>query len=124
MIEENNLAIAANGSMFSMEKESTLSTVLKKWFDERVIYKRKMKEAFKSGNKAKGDYFYLMQYTMKILLNSLYGATALPSFRYGMSYSILSEAITLTGHRIIQESALCANRHMNKVIKGELTLDI
>lgn len=53
---------------------------------------------------------------MKILLNSLYGATALPSFRYGMSLSILSEAITLTGHRIIQESALCANKHMNKVI--------
>tara|TARA_R100001244_G_scaffold57341_1_gene48610 strand:- start:488 stop:2200 length:1713 start_codon:yes stop_codon:yes gene_type:complete len=124
MIEENNLSIAANGSMFSMEKESTLSTVLKKWFDERVIYKRKMKEAFKSGNKAKGEYFYLMQYTMKILLNSLYGATALPSFRYGMSYSILSEAITLTGHRIIQESALCANRHMNKVIRGELKLNI
>jgi hypothetical protein len=30
-------------------------------------------------------------------------------------YSI-SEAITLSGQRIIQESALCANRHMNKVI--------
>ena len=37
---------------------------------------------------------------MKILLNSLYGATALPSFRYGNV--ILSEAITLTGQRIIQ----------------------
>ena len=54
---------------------------------------------------------------MKILLNSLYGATALPTFRYGMNYSILSEAITLSGHRIIQESALCANRDMNKVLK-------
>jgi DNA polymerase elongation subunit (family B) len=61
---------------------------------------------------------------MKILLNSLYGATALPSFRYGMSYSILSEAITLTGHRIIQESALCANNHMNKVMRGELKLEL
>ena len=65
-----------------------------------------------------------MQYTMKILLNSLYGATALPSFRYGMSYSILSEAITLTGHRIIQESALCANRHINKVMRNEVKLEI
>ena len=43
-------------------------------------------------------------------------------FRYGMNYSILSEAITLTGHRIIQESALCANRHMNKVIRNEIKL--
>jgi hypothetical protein len=41
-----------------------------------------------------------------------------------MSLSILSEAITLTGHRIIQESALCANRHMNKVIRNELKLEL
>ena len=109
---------------FSTDKESTLSTVLNKWFDERVEYKNKMKKAFKSGNKEKGEYYHLMQYTMKILLNSLYGATALPGFRYGMNHSILSEAITLSGHRIIQESALCANRHMNRVIKGELKLEI
>ena len=83
-----------------------------------------MKESYKSGDKVKGEYYHLMQYTMKILLNSLYGATALPSFRYGMNYSILSEAITLTGHRIIQESALCANRHMNKVIRNEIKLKI
>ena len=124
MIEQSNLAISANGSMFTTDKESTLSTVLNKWFDERVKYKNAMKKAFKSGDKEKGAYYHLMQYTMKILLNSLYGATALPSFRYGMSYSILSEAITLSGHRIIQESALCANRHMNKVIKGEIKLEI
>ena len=124
MVEQNNLAISANGSLFTTEKESTLSTVLNKWFDERVIYKNKMKKAFKSGDKEKGAYYHLMQYTMKILLNSLYGATALPSFRYGMSYSILSEAITLTGHRIIQESALCANRHINKVMRNEVKLEI
>jgi DNA polymerase elongation subunit (family B) len=83
-----------------------------------------MKKAFKSGDKVMGDYYYLMQYTMKILLNSLYGATALPGFRYGLPESILSEAITLSGHRIIQESALCANKHMNKVIRNEIKLNI
>ena len=83
-----------------------------------------MKKAFKSGDKAKGEYYYLMQYTMKILLNSLYGATALPSFRYGMSHSVLSEAITLSGWRIIQESALCAYRHMNKLIRNEVKLNL
>ena len=124
MIEQNNLAVSANGCLFSTDRESTLSTVLNKWFDERVEYKNKMKKAFKSGDKEKGEYYHLMQYTMKILLNSLYGATALAGFRYGMNHSILSEAITLSGHRIIQESALCANRHMNKVIKGELKLEI
>ena len=83
-----------------------------------------MKKEYQSGDKELGEYNHLMQYTMKILLNSLYGATALPSFRYGMNYQCLSEAITLSGHRIIQESALCANRHMNKVMRDEIKLDI
>ena len=38
--------------------------------------------------------------------------------------SILSEAITLSGWRIIQESALFANRHMNKVMRNELKLEV
>ena len=41
-----------------------------------------------------------------------------------MPLSILSEAITLSGWRIIQESALVANRHMNKVLKNEVKLDL
>ena len=83
-----------------------------------------MKKSYKAGDTEKGEYYHLMQYTMKILLNSLYGATALNSFRYGMPLSILSEAITLSGWRIIQESALVANRHMNKVIKNQIKLEI
>ena len=124
MIEQNNLAISANGVFFETNRESVLSTILKKWFEERVIYKKRMKAAYKAKDTVKGEYNYLMQYTMKILLNSLYGATALPNFRYGMNDAILSEAITLSGQRIIQESALCANKHMNKIIKGELKLEI
>ena len=117
-IKSNNWAISANGVMFNTNRESVLSTILNKWFDERVLYKNKMKDAFKSGNKELGAAYHMKQYTMKILLNSLYGATALGSFRYGNV--VLSEAITLSGQRIIQESALCANRHMNKVIKGNI----
>jgi DNA polymerase elongation subunit (family B) len=114
-IENNDLSISANGVMFATNRESVLSTILKKWFDERVKYKNAMKEAFKSDNKELGATFHMKQYTMKILLNSLYGATALGSFRYGNV--ILSEAITLSGQRIIQESALSANREINKEIK-------
>jgi DNA polymerase elongation subunit (family B) len=120
MIEQNELSISANGVLFRTDKESVLSTILKKWFDERVFYKNKMKDAFKAGDKELGAGFHMKQYTMKILLNSLYGATALGSFRYGNV--ILSEAITLSGQRIIQESALTTNRHINKVIKNNIEL--
>jgi DNA polymerase elongation subunit (family B) len=119
-VEKGKYRVAANGSFFSSKKKSTLSVILEKWFNERVEYKNKMKAAYKAKDTEKGKYYYLMQYTMKILLNSLYGATAVPNFRYGMNYSILSEAITLSGHRIIQESALCANKYYNKIIEGEI----
>ena len=121
VIESENLSISANGVFFRTDKESVLSIILSKWFDERVLYKNKMKKAYKAGNKEEGEYYHLMQYTMKILLNSLYGATA-TGFRYGSV--ILAEAITLSGQRIIQESALCANRHMNKVLRNEIKLEL
>ena len=113
VIENKNLSISANGTFFRQDSESVLSTILSKWFDERKDYKNKMKKAYKSGNESEGEYYYLMQYTFKILLNSLYGALALPSFRYGSV--ILNEAITLSGQRIIQESSLCANNYANKL---------
>ena len=121
-IKSHNLAVSANGVMFRTDKKSALSVILDTWFDERVKYKKAMKVAYKSGNKKEGELNHLKQYTMKILLNSLYGATALPSFRYGSV--ILSEAITLSGQRIIQESALFANTHMNKVLRDELKLEL
>lgn len=120
LIESNKLSVSANGVMYRTDFDSVLKTILAKWFDERVIYKNKMKKAYKAGSKADGEKFHLMQHTMKILLNSLYGATALGSFRYGNV--ILSESITLSGQRIIQESALFANTHMNKVMRGEVVL--
>jgi DNA polymerase elongation subunit (family B) len=120
LVEKSGLAISANGVLYRTDFDSVLKTILAKWFEERVIYKNKMKQAYKAGNKADGEKFHLMQHTMKILLNSLYGATALGSFRYGNV--ILSESITLSGQRIIQESAYFANTHMNKVMREELTL--
>ena len=120
LIQSENLAISANGVMYRTDFDSVLKTILAKWFEERVLYKNEMKTAYKSGNKQLGELMHLKQHTMKILLNSLYGATALGSFRYGNV--ILSESITLTGQRIIQESALFANTHMNKVMRGEIEL--
>ena len=118
LIETNKWAISANGCFFKTDKESVLSTILNKWFNERVLYKTKMKKCYKAKDIEGGEKNHLLQYTMKILLNSMYGCLALPSFRYGMPMSILSEAITLSGWKIIQSSALIANRHMNKVIRN------
>jgi DNA polymerase elongation subunit (family B) len=89
--------------MYRTDFDSVLKTILAKWFEERVLYKNEMKTAYKSGNKQLGELMHLKQHTMKILLNSLYGATALGSFRYGNV--ILSESITL------QDNVLFKNQH-------------
>ena len=111
-IESNNFSITANGCIFDLNTKSVLSSILDKWFNERVEYKNKMKEYDKLGNKELYSKFKLKQYTLKILLNSLYGATSLPSFRYGNI--ILAQSITATGRRIIQESAYYINQEINK----------
>ena len=119
-IKSNKWTISANGTMYATDRQSVLSSILAKWFDERVYYKGEMKKAYVAGDKELGAKFHMKQYTMKILLNSLYGATALASFRYGNR--TLSSSITLSGQRIIQESALAANRHMNAVVRGQKDL--
>ena len=121
-IKDNKYTISANGVLFRTDIKSVLSTILETWFNERVYYKKELKKAYKKGDTELGATLHMKQYTMKILLNSLYGATALKGFRYGNVY--LSEAITLTGQRIIQESALKVNRVLNKVMNGDLDLDI
>ena len=112
------MSISANGVFYLELIESVLSIILKKWFDERVLYKNEMKKAYKSGNKELGAAFHMKQYTNEnfILLNSLYGATALGSFRYGNVF-YLNQLLKWTKN--YQESALTANRHINKVMKGE-----
>lgn len=121
LVENNNLTISANGVMYRTDKKSTLSVVLEKWFNERVEYKNKMKKAFKKDkDPVMGNFWHLRQYTMKILLNSLYGATARPEFRYGNV--ILAESITLSGQRIIQDSGTFINKKAAKILKPKLPI--
>jgi len=115
-IEENKWTISANGVMFRTDKESVYSTILKKWFEEREYFKNKMKGAFNRGDKERGKKWHIKQYSFKILMNATYGGLAVSSNRYGSV--ILAEATTLTGQRVIQESALTANTHINERMKA------
>jgi len=124
IIKELNLSISANGVVFNTEHKSALAEILQGWFDERSVYKSKMKKAYESGDVKLGERYHFLQYTYKILLNSTYGALAIPSFRWGNGDELFAETTTLTGQRIIQESALFVNTHINKVMRGEIELGI
>lgn len=120
LIIDNKFAVSANGVMFRTDFKSVFAIILEKWFKERVDFKNLMKKYYKEGNKEEGDKYNFYQWAVKILLNSLFGSTALKSFRYGSS--IMSEAITLTGWRVIQGTAKCINTNMNLVMNDKIKL--
>jgi DNA polymerase elongation subunit (family B) len=98
MYEDNNVKF--DNIYYDDSKKGILPIVVKKIFDERKKYKQLAKEC-----KARGDIkgFGLndrLQYTKKILANSLYGVIANPNF---CLYNIKNAmAITLGGQDLIQ----------------------
>ena len=108
-IESKKWTISANGVCFRTDKRSIVATILGDWFAMRKEYKHKMELAYKDGNKELGALYDRQQHAIKILLNAVYGAFAINSWRFTDGYKILSSAITCSGQRMIQESIKHAN---------------
>lgn len=119
MIETNHYTIAASGAMFRTDKLSITAEILGDWFAMRKQFKKKMKEAYLSGDKDKGDHYHRTQHSLKILLNSLYGNYAITSWRYSDGRKILSQAITLSGQRLVKESIKLANEYIDNEIQSK-----
>ena len=107
-----NVGVASNGVMYRTDKDGLLPALLRKWFDERVEYRKLSKKFHEQGDKDKSDYFDRRQYLQKILLNSLYGVLGLPVFRF---YDLdNAEAVTYTGQALIKFTKKIANNFYNK----------
>ena len=119
IIEKSECYVAANGVIYDSKRTSIIYEVLTDWFNKRVQYKELMKEANKAGDQEKYEFYKRYQLAVKVMLNSIYGCTALNSFRYGDGKRIIAGSITLTGQRIIQESIKYVNEEMNKEIGTE-----
>ncbi len=115
LIESNNLIISANGTIFDPSKKSIVAEILADWFNMRKQYKNIMKEAYKGGNKEKGDLYNQKQHAVKILLNSVYGTFAINSWRFTDGHKMCSSSITTTGQRFIMETI----KYANEVIKED-----
>ena len=116
LIENSNCYVSANGVIYDSNKTSIIYEVLTDWFNKRVEYKNLMKEANKRGDQEKYEFYKRYQLAVKVMLNSIYGCTALNSFRYGDGKRIIAGSITLTGQRIIQESIKYVNTSINSEI--------
>jgi len=111
-IENKKWNISPNGVCFRTDVKSVVAEVLTDWFMMRKEYKKKMEIAYKGGDEVLGKLYDSQQHSFKILLNAVYGAFAINSWRFTDGYKILSSAITTTGQRMIQESVM----HVNKII--------
>lgn len=102
IITENGYCLAANGTFYRQNSLGIIPKFVNEWFNKRKEFKKKMIDAKKKGNKDQAQYYDLLQWTNKILINSVYGFLGT---RYSRFYDVdNARAVTLTGQSIIKKS--------------------
>jgi DNA polymerase elongation subunit (family B) len=115
-------AMAANGCIYSKDKQGFLPALMEKMYNDRVEYKKKMIEAKKRYEQTHSREdemliarYHNMQMAKKIQLNSAYGALGNRYFRWFNFNN--AEAITMSGQLSIRFIERKMNEFMNKVCK-------
>ena len=121
---DGEFAVCANGAQYSKDKDGFLPQMMKKMYDSRVIFKKKMIEAKKQYEKTPTieltkeiARYNNIQMAKKISLNSAYGAIGNEHFRY---YRLANaEAITLSGQVSIRWIENRMNQYLNKLLSTD-----
>jgi len=112
MFDNNKVSVSSNGVLYRYDKKGLIPVLLEKWFNERVEFRRLMKQHADEGDMEMSSYFNRRQHIQKIVLNSLYGVLGLPVFRF---YDVdNAEATTLTGQDLIKFTEKIANFYYNQ----------
>jgi DNA polymerase elongation subunit (family B) len=117
-------AVCPNGAMYRKDVKGILPELMKKMYNDRVIFKKKMIEAKNKYEKTPTKELEReisrcnnIQMAKKISLNSCYGSLGNQYFRY---YKLENaEAITLSGQVAIRWIEAKLNKYMNKILKTE-----
>jgi DNA polymerase elongation subunit (family B) len=132
--EKTEYGIAGSGQMFSNQKQGFMPKIIEDMYDERVKIKKLMLDAKKeleASDKSNKQEIYRIerdiaryenqQTSIKILLNSLYGALGNKYFRYFTME--IAEGITLSGQMIIRWAEKAVNEYLNKALKNQKEKD-
>ena len=124
VIIEKEFATCANGAQYRKDKHGFLPEMMKKMYDSRVIFKKKMIEAKKQYEKTPTVELMKeiarcnnIQMAKKISLNSAYGAIGNEHFRYYKTAN--AEAITLSGQVSIRWIENKMNEYLNKLLSTQ-----
>ena len=120
-LKEKNLTMTPNGQLYRTDQRGFLADLMKRNYDGRVSWKKKMIAAKIENEKNPSPELqreitraHNMQYALKILLNSAYGAVANQYFRWFEQKN--AEAITLAGQLSIRWIEKAINNYMNKIL--------
>jgi DNA polymerase elongation subunit (family B) len=127
--DKRGKALAANGQYFETNRPGIVPFIIDEMYKERVEIKQEMinaqKELQKVDKEDKQEMYRIerniaiaenRQMSIKILLNSLYGAMGNRYFRFFDQR--IAEAITLTGQLTIRWAEYALNSYLNKALKN------
>jgi DNA polymerase elongation subunit (family B) len=125
---ETNECASASGQYFTTDEQGILPKIIDEMYSERVVIKRAMingqKELEKVDKSNKQELYRVQrdiniaenqQMSIKILLNSLYGALGNKYFRFFDQR--IAEGITLSGQLTIRWAEKAINEYLNKILK-------
>lgn len=121
-------SVAANGVCFTNKKLGIIPEIIEEYYDRRKLVKTEMlkyeselelekDEDRKKYLKRQITQLHNIQMSIKIAMNSLYGAVANKYFLYYIAE--MAEAITTSGQLSIRYSEKHINAYMNKILKTE-----
>ena len=127
-VDIDNKCVAASGQYFKTTEKGILPKIIDQMYSERVIIKKQMlasQQELQKVNKEDKQELYRIQrdiaiaenqqMSIKILLNSLYGALGNKYFRFFDQR--IAEGITLTGQLTIRWAEKAINQYLNKILK-------
>lgn len=126
--EEKGVSVCANGACFSNQKLGVIPEIIDEYYSNREKIKNEMleleKEAEAEQNENKktevernATKLHNSQTSIKIMMNSLYGAAANRYFLYYLSD--MAEAITTSGQLSIRYAEKSINEYLNKILKTD-----
>ncbi len=116
-LEKGLLTIAPNGSVFTTHEAGTLAAVQRNIFAKRkevkgmmIDLKKQLATKKDKDMEEKANQYFDLQWALKILLNAMFGVTAVPYSRYFNTN--ISEAITSCGRQTIKAGEKYVNNFL------------
>jgi DNA polymerase elongation subunit (family B) len=122
LVKDKELSISKAGVLFSQKKKGLIPEVVDHYYNKRVEIRKELNRLKRKGTVTENDKETISeinrldtkQLTVKIFINSVYGALGNKVFPLGDDD--LAESITLTGQAVIKESAEIVKKYITDII--------